>query len=170
MGTFRRLFRYLTKYWPRLVAVLACIIASNVLTMIPPLFVKKVFDEILPQGDHNALAFYSLAVIGVTLLGGVFSYVLRYVNEYVSQKSVYDMRNDLYQSLLSQSFSFYDRSRTGQLIARSTGDIDQIRGFFSWGLRALIETMLRFVLAFSILVAMDWKLTVLSFATAPLIS
>lgn len=170
MGTFRRLFEYLTKYTSRLLGVLVCIVASNVLTMIAPLFVKKIFDEILPQGDHNALAFFSLAVIGVTLLGGAFSYALRFVNEYVSQKSVYDMRNDLYRSLLNQSFSFYDRSRTGQLIARSTGDINQIRGFFSWGFRALIETILRFVFAFSILATMDWKLTVLSFATAPLIS
>lgn len=169
MGAFRRLMGYLTKYWPRLLVVFACVVASNLLTMIAPLFVKTIFDEILPQADYTALVFFSLAIVGATLLGGALGYVQRYLNEYVSQRGVYDMRNDLYQSLLNQSFSFYDRSRTGQLMARATGDIGQIRGFFSWGLRALIDTVLRFVLAFLILVSMDWKLTLLSFVGAPLI-
>jgi len=169
MGTFRRLLGYLTKYWPKLLVVLVCVVVSSVLAMVTPLFVKKIFDEILPKADYTALAFFSLAIVGATLLGGALAYVERYVNEYVSQRSVYDMRNDLYQSLLNQSFSFYDRSRTGQLMARATGDIGQIRGFFSWGLRALIDTILRFVLVFLIAVSMDWKLTILSFVGAPLI-
>jgi len=54
-------------------------------------------------------------------------------------------------------------------MARATGDINQIRGFFSRGLRPLIDTILRFPLAFLILVSMDWKLTILSFVGAPLI-
>ncbi len=170
MGVFRRLLGYLTKYRPRLLVVLACVVASNVLTMITPLFVKKIFDEILPQTDYTALLIFSLAIVGATLVGGALGYALRYVNEYVSQRSVYDMRNDLYRSLLNQSFSFYDRSQTGQLMARATGDIDQIGGFFRFGLRMLMDTIVRFVFAFLILVSMDWKLTTLSFAVAPLIS
>jgi len=138
--------------------------------MVAPLFVKSIFDEVLPQGNYDGLVLLSLAVIGATLAGGAFSYALRYTNEYLSQKSVYDLRNDLYQSLLNHSFSFYDQSRTGQLMARATGDIKQIRGFLSFGLRSIIDTVLRFALAFSILITIDWRLTILSFATAPLIS
>jgi len=169
MGTLRRLLKYLAKYWPRLLVVLICVVASNVLTMITPLFVKKIFDEILLQADYAALVLFSLAIVGATLLGGALNYVQGYINEYVSQRSVYDMRNDLYQSLLNQSFSFYDRSRTGQLMVRATGDMGQIRGFFSRGLRPLIDTILRFPFVFLILVSMDWKLTVLSFLGVPLI-
>jgi len=169
MGTFRRLLGYLTKYWPKLLVVLVCVVVSSVLAMVTPLFVKKIFDEILPKADYTALAFFSLAIVGATLFGGALAYVERYVNEYVSQRSVYDMRNDLYQSLLNQSFSFYDRSRTGQLMARATGDISQIGGFFRFGLRMLMDTIVRFVLVFTILVSMDWKLTILSFLGAPLI-
>ncbi len=170
MGTFRRLLGYLTKYWTRLLVILFFIVASNVLTMISPLFVKKIFDEILPQADYTALALFSFAIIGVALVAGAFNYALRYLNEYASQKSVYGIRNDLYRSLLNQSFSFYDQTLTGQLIARATGDINQIGRFFSFGLRVSIDTILRFVLAFAILVSIDWKLTILSFVTVPLIS
>jgi len=170
MGPFRRLLQYLARYRMRLVAVLAFLVASNISTMIAPLLVKNIFDEALPQGDYAALVVLSSAILGATLVGGAFGYSLRYLNEYVSQRSVYDIRNDLYRSLLNHSFSFYDRSQTGQLMARATGDINQIRGFLSFGLRALIETVLTFAFAFSILISIDWKLTLLSFATAPLVS
>ena len=170
MGPFRRLLQYLARYRMRLVAVLTFIVASNILTLIAPLLVKNIFDEALPQGNYSALVVLSSAIVGATLVGGAFGYLLRYLNEYVSQRSVYDIRNDLYRSLLNHSFSFYDRSQTGQLMARATGDINQIRGFLSFGLRALIETVLTFAFAFSILISIDWKLTLLSFATAPLVS
>jgi len=170
MAVFRRLMGYLAKYWHRLLIVFACIIGSTVLSMIVPLFVKNIFDVALPEKDYTGLVFFSAAIVTATLGVGAFEYVVRYVNEYVSRTSVYDLRNDLYQSLLGQSFSFYDQSRTGQLMARATGDINQVQVFFSWSLRAIIDTVLRFAMAFTILVFIDWKLTLLSFATVPLIS
>lgn len=170
MGTFRRLLTYLAKYRVQLLVVLLCIVVSNALTMVAPLFVQQIFDTILPQGDVPTLTLYAIAIIGAMLASGVLNYVLRYVNESVSQRGVYDLRNDLFEALLGQSFSFYDRSRTGQLISRATGDIRQIQRFFSWGLRAIVDTVLTFAIAFAILVSINWQLTALSFLTAPLIS
>jgi ABC-type bacteriocin/lantibiotic exporter with double-glycine peptidase domain len=146
MGTFRRLLTYLTNYRVQLLVVLLCIVLANALTMVAPLFVQQIFDAILPQGDVPTLTVYALAIIGAMLMSGGLNYVLRYVNESVSQRSVYDLRNDLYEALLGQSFSFYDRSRTGQLISRATGDIRQIQRFFSWGLRAMVDTFLTFAI------------------------
>jgi ATP-binding cassette subfamily B protein len=170
MGTFRRLLTYLTNYRVKLLVVLLCIVVANALTMVAPLFVQQIFDVFLPQGDVPTLTLFAVAIIGAMLASGGLNYVLRYVNESVSQRSVYDLRNDLYEALLGQSFSFYDRSRTGQLISRATGDIRQIQRFFSWGLRAMVDTFLTFAIAFAVLVSINWQLTVLSFLTAPLIS
>jgi ATP-binding cassette subfamily B multidrug efflux pump len=169
-GTFRRVLRYLTKRWSRVLLAGSCLVLSTILTMIPPLLVQTIFDDVLPAQDAQLLALYAGAILGLTVVGAGFSYLLRYINESLSQTSVYDIRNDLYHALLQQSFSFYDQARTGQLMARATGDITQIRRFFSWGLRALLDTILRFIFAFVILFAWDETLTILSFATAPLIA
>ena len=169
-GTFRRVLHYMLKHWPHVLLAGGCLVISTILTMIPPLLVQTIFDDLLPRQDTQQLALYAGAILGLTAIGASFSYLLRYVNESLSQTSVYDIRNDLYQALLQQSFSFYDQARTGQLMARATGDITQIRRFFSWGLRALLDTILRFLFAFTILFAWDETLTILSFATAPLIA
>jgi ATP-binding cassette subfamily B protein len=160
----------MTKHWSRVLLAGGCLVISTIFSMIPPLLVQTIFDDVLPRQDTQQLALYAGAVLGLTAIGAGFSYLLRYVNESLSQTSVYDIRNDLYQALLQQSFSFYDQARTGQLMARATGDIRQIRRFFSWGLRALLDTILRFIIAFAILFTWDETLTILSFATAPLIA
>jgi ATP-binding cassette subfamily B protein len=120
MGTFRRLLTYLTKYRVQLFVVLLCIVVANALTMVAPLFVQQIFDVFLPQGDVPTLTLYAVAIIGAMLLSGALNYVLRYVNESVSQRSVYDLRNDLYEALLGQSFSFYDRT-SGRSSGSSAG-------------------------------------------------
>lgn len=169
-GAFRRVLRYMTKHWSRMLLAASCLVISTILTMIPPLLVQMIFDDVLPAADPQRLALYAGAILVMTVVGAGFSYLLRYVNEALSQTSIYDLRNDLYYALLQQSFSFYDQARTGQLMARATGDINQIRRFFSWGLRALLDTILRFTIAFIILFRWNETLTVLSFATAPLIA
>ena len=119
---------------------------------------------------YAALGVFSLAIVVATLLGGVFGYALRYIAQYIAQKSEYSLRNDLYRSLMRQSFSFFDKSRTGQLMARATGDIREIQRFLGWGLRQMIDTALIFSLAFVIMVVMHWRLTILSLASTPLIA
>ncbi|MBT7347962.1 hypothetical protein HN807_12855, partial [Candidatus Bathyarchaeota archaeon] len=85
---------------------------------------------------------FSFALIVLSILEGVFSYMQRYLLTIISQRAGYDMRDDMYNSLLEQSFSFYDQQRTGQLMARATGDINMLGRFFNMAFRMAISNIL----------------------------
>ncbi len=110
-----------------------------------------------------------ISLVVITSLTGVLNYFQRYALAYVAQKGSYEMRNDIYNSLLDQSFSFYDHQRTGQLMSRATADVDEVQRFFGFELTQVISTSLLFTLVFYSLFSIDWQLTFLSILFIPLI-
>jgi ATP-binding cassette subfamily B protein len=108
----------------------------------------------------------------VILAGGVaiINYIIRYCTALYSQRGSYEMRKELYNSLLEQSFSFYDKQRTGQLMARAAGDIDQIQRFYDFGVRQFVSTALLVVLVIWTLLSMNLTLTLLTLATLPFVT
>jgi ATP-binding cassette subfamily B protein len=119
--------------------------------------------------DYGMLLVFSFSLIVIAALDGVLTYAERYISTVVSQKASFDMRNAMYNSLLDQSFSFYDQQRTGQLMARATGDINMLERFFDMGLRQGISTVLLVVMIFYSIVTLNWELTLLSMIVIPLI-
>jgi ATP-binding cassette subfamily B protein len=79
------------------------------------------------------------------------------------------MRDDMYNSLLEQSFSFYDQQRTGQLMARATGDINMLGRFFQMGVRMLVSSVLLLVLVLYSLVSINMTLTLISVTVIPFV-
>jgi len=119
------------------------------------------------EADFAMLGVFSLSLVLVAALTGVFNYLQRYASSYISQRASYDIRSDLYNSLLEQSFSFYDRQRTGQLMARATSDVRQIERFFGFGLTMLLSSGLLTVLVVYSLLSISWRLTVISLLFIP---
>jgi len=120
------------------------------------------------EADYALLGVFCLALILVAALTGLFNYLQRYASSYISQKVSFDIRSDLYNSLLEQSFSFYDRQRTGQLMARATSDVRQIERFFGFGLTMLVSSGLLAVLVIYSLLSISWQLTLMSLIFLPL--
>lgn len=121
------------------------------------------------NASYSMLGVFILSLVLVAGSVAVLNFVVRYGTAWFSQKGSYEMRSDLYNSLLEQSFSFYDKQRTGQLMARATGDIDQIQRFFDFGLRAIVSTIVLVVLVMWNLFSMDIRLTILTLTILPFI-
>lgn len=117
--------------------------------------------------SYATLVTYIISLILVA--GGValLNYAIRYGGAWISQRGTYGLRSDMYNSLLEQSFSFYDKQRTGQLMARATGDIDQIDRWFDVGLRMSISTILLIVLVFWNLWNTNVSLTLITLIVLP---
>jgi len=160
---------YLKRYWLHSSLVLASIVGVILLDLSIPIIVKTIIDDVIPGQRYEALGFYALAVIAITALKGGFSFGQRYTTQYVSEKVIYDLRNDVYNSLQRQSFTFYDVNPTGQLMSRVTSDVNAIRGFLGWAMTMLISTSLRFIWVFAILILWDPGLTLLALSTSPIL-
>ena len=113
------------------------------------------------------LGVFSFSLIALAGITGLFNYIQRYASAWVSQMATFNLRSDLYNSLLDQSFSFYDRQRTGQLMSRATSDIGQVGRFYSFGLRMIVSSTLTAVLVVYSLFSINGLLALLSLILVP---
>ena len=121
--------------------------------------------------DPNYSALGTFIITIVAIAGGValLNYAIRYGGAWISQRGTYGLRSDMYNSLLEQSFSFYDKQRTGQLMARATGDIDQIDRWYDVGLRMSISTVILLAMVLWNLWNTDASLTLITLLVLPLL-
>ena len=170
MSTLRRLLRYLKKYWFFLSLALLSLTINRVLTLAVPELTQRAIDIAIVQKRHMLLAILALSIVGVTIFRGVFHFGQEYSLQYAVQKAIYDVRNAMYDHLQRLPFSFYDKSQTGQLIARATGDIDSLRRFFSFGMINFVSSIFMFVAVLVICLMKNWKLAILALFTMPIIA
>ena len=88
----------------------------------------------------------------------------------ISRDIEYDLRNDLFQHLVSLSPDYYGRTRTGDIMARATNDLNAVRVMLGPGVMYWFETSLTFILAIVIMVSVDWRLALLALTPAPAVS
>ena len=120
------------------------------------------------MADNRAfLLIFSLALVIIAIIEGALNYVQRYLLTIISQKAGFDMRDDMYNSLLEQSFSFYDHQRTGQLMARATGDINMLGRFFNMAFRMAISNSLILLMVLYSMISLSPELSVIALVTLP---
>lgn len=175
MNVFVRIFRYIRENWLPFLVSVACMILGAIVSIEIPLLIKEAIDNALPmlaneltaELGKSRLIFLAFEIIGLTAVVGLFSFVVRYVNTYFSQKVVYDIRNDVFASLQSQSFAFYDRTRAGQLLSKVTTDIDRIQMFLNWQLMFLVNSVIILIVALYTMLSLNVNLTLLLLTTMP---
>lgn len=168
-GTFLRLLRYMSKYWPTVTLAMSCVVAVTCLNVIVPLIVREIVDKVLVQSMYDQLAWLSLSIVLVAALKSTVSFAQRYSQQYIGQKVVFDLRDRLFTSLEEKSFSFYDQAQTGQLMSRVTSDVEQVRALLAWWLETLVSSILTVGSVVVVISTIDLRLTLLYLATIPLV-
>ena len=100
------------------------------------------------------------AIVIFASLRAVFAFVQTYMAEATSQGAAFDLRNDIFSRLQRLSFSYYDRTQTGQLMIRATDDVEKVRLFIAQGLILAVQAFLLLIATLIILLATNWQLTV----------
>jgi ABC-type multidrug transport system fused ATPase/permease subunit len=129
----------------------------------------QVIKDILKIQDYGLLISIGVQIIVLTGLLGVLSFVQRYANVYFSQMVAFDIRNDVFQSIQGQSLAFFDKVETGQLMSRTTTDVDKIRVFLGWQLMTFASSILLIIGVVLSMFRIDSELTLLSFSVIPFI-
>jgi len=169
LSLLQRLGKYVLRNWIFLAFSIVCMVVTTALSVYIPQLGGKVIREILERGDYGMLVSLVVQIVGFTVVLGIFSFIQRYANAYFSQKVVYDIRNDIFRAIQRQSFTFFDRTQTGQLMSRATTDVDRIRGFLGWQVMGLVNSLLLFSGVLTQMLSMDLELTLASFAITPFV-
>lgn len=100
-----------------------------------------------------------LLIILFSVVRGLFAFVQAYMAENTSQGIAFDFRNEIFSKIQRLSFSYYDRTQTGQLMIRATDDVEKVRLFIAQGLIAAAQAFLLLFATLIILFLMNWRLT-----------
>src|SRR5580704_2796108 len=179
----KRLLTYLRPYkWQVGVALVSILIKAGA-DVLGPYLTKIVVDRYLApvRGLHSPLDRFlsDQAMVGIAQIAGlyvgllVFSFLLEYLQTYfmqwTGQKTMFDMRAQIFRHLQRMHIGFYDKNPVGRLVTRVTTDVDAVNEMFTSGVVSIFEDV--FVLAgiIAIMLHMNWKLALITFAVLPLI-
>ena len=178
MGTLARISRYISKNWPLFLVSAVCMLISIIVSVQIPLLTRAAIDNVIAplaegtleiESGKGMLLVLMLEIIGLTAVVGSFSFIQRYANTYFSQKVVFDIRNDVFASLQNQSFAFYDKTHTGQLLSKVTTDMDRIRRFLGFQLTFLMSSIILLIVALYTMFSINTMLTLFLLPIMPCI-
>ncbi|MGE9755544.1 ABC transporter ATP-binding protein [Bacillus inaquosorum] len=170
METFKRLKMF---YWPyRKVFMwsLLAMLLMTAITVVYPIILQITIDEIVLGRQYQLAAWVSLGFIAVMALKGTATFFHQYLGDMFGIKSVYRLRNGLYEKLQRLSFSYYDNAKTGDLMSRLTADVEGLRFFLSYGLAELIRFVLLVAISLSVMFYYSVPLTLVTIAVLPFLA
>lgn len=168
--TIRQLWPYVMRHRRSLYLGFGALIIKDCLVIAQPLLIRAGIDAVMNGLEMRWLLLFCGALVAVTATKGFFQYQMRIHLVGLSRDVEYDLRNDIYTHLTRLSPDFFYRFRTGDLLSRSTSDLNAVRMMMGPGVMYWFETMLTFLLAIVVMVTVDWRLTLLALLPAPLIS
>ncbi len=166
----RLLFPYLVRYRWRFVPGLLALVANNGIWILMPLLLRAAVDSLSQSVTREKLTFYALAMVALACAKGFFQYWMRWILIGISRDIEYDLRNDLFRHLEGLPLRYYQRTRTGDIMARATNDLNAARMLLGPGIMYSANTLMVLVLALAIMLRIDWRLTLLAFLPVPAVS
>src|SRR5437868_8946927 len=179
----RRLLTYLRPYRWQVVVALVAIILKAGLDVLGPYLTKTAIDKYLARtaGSHSILdgwlssqpmkgiAQLSAFYVGTLVLTFFCEFLQTYYMQWTGQMVMFDLRSQIFRHLQRMHIGFYDKNPVGRLVTRVTTDVDALNDMFTAGVVSIFEDV--FVLAgiLAIMLCMDWKLALITFAVLPLI-
>ncbi len=124
---FSTITKYLGRYRWYLVVGVVAVMGANGLMLVPPYLTKLIFDKLDAGSSMDEIGLLVLAMIGLAIGSGICRFTIRRTLIWMSRHLEYDIRGELVAHLLILSPSFYDRNRTGDIMARATNDLEAIR-------------------------------------------
>ncbi|MEM6844830.1 MAG: ABC transporter ATP-binding protein [Bacteroidota bacterium] len=165
----KRIFRYVQPYIGRFYVLVFLTILIALLAPAVPFFVQRTIDDYILVSDYPGLVNMVGLLIGLIVVQGIVQYLHTYLSGWIGQNVVRDIRVKLYRHLLSLRLRFFDRTPIGRLVTRNISDIETLSDIFSQGVAAIIGDILQIVVILGVMFFIDWKLTVVSLSTLPLL-
>lgn len=155
--------------WGYTWGTLACI-ATNIAAVQGPQILKKAIDELERGVSRERIVFLACIFVGIYLIKGVFLYAQRWILIGISREIEFDLRNDLFLQLERQDANFYQKYRTGDIMARMTNDLNAVRMLLGPALMYSANTVFFTVGALFFLLRISPWLTLVAWAPMPLAS
>lgn len=164
-----RILKYLKPYWFQMLIVFAIIILSSVMGLLPSLITAQIIDKAILGKDFELLiklVILAIVTLAASNIVGVFE---SYINSWISQRIVYDMKNEMFEHLQAMPHSFFTSEKQGDIITRMNSDISGVSSVISMTLTNIVSNICTVVTTIVALFNIDAKLSIIGILVIPLL-
>ena len=168
--SLRPLFPYFKKYRRGYVLGTICVFCNNGIWVLFPQVIRRAVDGMLQGVTRQKLLTYALLLLAVAAIKGIFQFLTRWIVIGISREIEFDLRNDLFRHLESLSYSYYQRTRTGDIMARATNDLNAVRMLLGPAIMYSANTIVFTARRVAFMLSISPKLTLYAFLPLPMVS
>ncbi|NSW89435.1 MAG: ABC transporter ATP-binding protein [Firmicutes bacterium] len=169
MRVLKFFWRYLKKYKFFLVTIFVFMMVNALLGLVTPYISGMIVDEVIVNKKRELF----LKLLVLLLSGVLFKSIARYFSlmliERTTQDFQFDVRNEMYSRMQKMDFSYFDRTKTGDIMTRISGDLQVVRNFIAGSATVVFESLFSFVFVMILMVRMNFLFTILLLAVTPFI-
>jgi len=168
--SLRPLIPYFKKYRRSYVVGTLCVFLTNGIWILFPLVIRRAVDDLHLGITRHKLVTYALILLAVAATKGIFQFLTRWIVIGVSREIEFDLRNELFRHLETLSYSYYQRTRTGDIMARATNDLNAVRMLLGPAIMYSANTIVFTAGALAFMLSISPRLTLYAFLPLPIVS
>ncbi|WAA11114.1 ABC transporter ATP-binding protein [Fervidibacillus albus] len=167
MNTFKKLKEFYLPYKKFLFISVFFMIIVITTTLIYPVILEVIIDDVIISGKYDLIPSLVALYFFIMVVKGVSTFIQQYTGDLFGIKSVYTLRNRLYEKLQFLPFRFYDNAKTGDLMSRLTADVEGIRFFLSFGIAEFVRFILFIGISVAVMLTYSVSLTIVTVLALP---
>jgi len=164
----QRVWKFARPYRLQVAALLVTILLISGISLISPLLYRDLIDNAIPNRNFRRLNLLALGMVAIPLVNGAVGVLQRQLNASIGEGVIFDLRRSLYQHLQQMSLRFFTQTRTGEIMSRLNNDVIGAQRAISNTLVTIISNLFSLIATLSIMLALEWRLTLLGLAILPL--
>jgi ATP-binding cassette, subfamily B, multidrug efflux pump len=164
----KRLMKFVMPYKKRFYLVILLTFMIGVLAPLRPILIQYTIDHDVAAGDYQQMVYMMLLLLVMLVTQAFMEYIHTYMSGWLGQQVIRDIRTKLYEHLVNLRLRFFDKTPIGRLVTRTISDVETLADVFSEGLAAIVSDLLQIIFIVAVMFYIDWRLTLLSLATLPL--
>lgn len=167
-GTPARVWTFARPYRSTIVVFLVAILVSAVLALVPPLVVRQILDEAIPQRDRTAIKWLAGFAVAAAIGDAALAIVQRWCSARIGEGLIADLRRALFAKVQRLPLAFFTRTPTGAITSRLTTDVVGAQSALTSTLGSVVSNVIVLVTSLITMIALEWRLTLLALAVLPL--
>ncbi len=164
----RRIFTYAKPYIGVVAVVLATIVATSLVELLPPLLYRNLIDDVLPARDFARLNVLAAAMLAIPIVRGLLNVLQRYFNARASEGIIYDLRREMYGHLQRMSIRFFTETKSGEIVSRFNNDVVGAQRAITGTIPNILTNTFTLISTLVVMLYIEWRLTVLAIIVLPL--
>lgn len=166
----RKYSGYLFRHKKALAVGFSALVLTNIFGVAKPLVLKTAIDDLEREFQWEKILYLALFIVILAIFQGIFRFIQRWNIIGACRQAEYLLRNDFVSHLQKLSLSYFDKNSTGDIMARATSDMNAVRMAFGAGVMHTVDTIVIGTFTLTMMLSINWKLTLAAFAVFPLVS